>query len=380
MLAHPARLWRRQSLLPIENVVLTNVKAQTRLRCPIRASSSSSNEPFPVFHDVASLREIRRPMFNSGRQVGFVPTMGALHDGHLSLIRHALRENTDVFVSIFVNPTQFGVNEDLTSYPKTWNEDVKKLKEVQEEHSRSESVSSDNRICGIFAPTVKAMYPTLPPSSEIDGEGSFVTITPLGKWLEGSSRPVFFRGVATVCMKLFNIVQPDRVYFGQKDVQQSVLIRRLVQDFHLPMGVRVIPTTREPNGLAMSSRNLHLGDRRRADVSVLSKALFAAEKAYNNGVRAVKDIRQAAFDVFDRDVKRVDSSFGKSCRLEIDYIALSQSHDMSIMDDAQQVDPNAGAILSAAMKVWPVDDPKDDQERGQITVRLIDNVILDPKS
>ena len=319
-------------------------------------------------------------MFNSGRQVGFVPTMGALHDGHLSLIRHALRENTDVFVSIFVNPTQFGVNEDLASYPKTWNEDVKKLKEVQEEHSRSESVSSDNRICGIFAPTVKAMYPTLPPSSEIDGEGSFVTITPLGKWLEGSSRPVFFRGVATVCMKLFNIVQPDRVYFGQKDVQQSALIRRLVQDFHLPMGVRVIPTTREPNGLAMSSRNLHLGDRRRADVSVLPKALFAAEKAYNNGVRAVNDIRQAAFDVFDRDVKRVDGSFGKSCRLEIDYIALSQSHDMSIMDDAQQVDPNAGAILSAAMKVWPVDDPKDDQERGQITVRLIDNVILDPKS
>jgi pantoate--beta-alanine ligase len=306
--------------------------------------------------------------------------MGALHDGHLSLVRHALQENSEVFVSIFVNPTQFGVNEDLDSYPKTWDEDMRKLKQVQDEHSRSGVVGRDNRICGIFAPTVKVMYPTLPPSSEIDGEGSFVTITPLGKWLEGASRPVFFRGVATVCMKLFNIVQPERVYFGQKDVQQSILIRRLVKDFHLPIEVRVIPTTREPDGLAMSSRNVYLGQRRRRDVSVLSKALFMAHRAYCSGSRSAKDIRDAAFAVFEHHVKREDGSYGKSCRLEVDYIALSRPDDMSILGDAEEIDPSVGGILSAAMKVWPVDSPVDDEERAQISVRLIDNVILKPIS
>jgi pantoate--beta-alanine ligase len=318
-------------------------------------------------------------MFQSDRQVGLVPTMGALHDGHLSLVRHALRENTDVFVSIFVNPTQFGVNEDLDSYPKTWDEDIRKLKEVEDEHFRSGDTSKDSRICGIFAPTVKVMYPTLPPSSEIDGEGSFITITPLGKWLEGASRPVFFRGVATVCMKLFNIVQPDRVYFGQKDVQQSVLIKRLVKDFHVPTEVRVIPTSREPHGLAMSSRNVYLGERRRKAASVLSKALFASRDAYDRGMLSVKEIRGVALNVFRRDVSRKDGTFGTGCRLEIDYIALSRPDDLSIMDDSDEVDSTQGAILSAAMKVWPVDKPRDEIERAQISVRLIDNVILEPQ-
>lgn len=321
-------------------------------------------------------------MYTQGRQVGFVPTMGALHDGHLSLVQHALEENTDVFVSIFVNPTQFGVNEDLDSYPKTWDEDMRKLSVLQEEFAKKNAgePSGTNRICGIFAPTVKVMYPTLPPSSEIDGLGSFVTITPLSKWLEGASRPVFFRGVATVCTKLFNIVQPDRVYFGQKDGQQSVLIRRLVKDFHIPTQVRVIPTTRESDGLAMSSRNMYLGERRRQDVSILSRALFAAEGAWNSGIQSAKDIRQAAFDVFDRDMKREDGRLGKSCRLEIDYIALSDPDEMSVIEDTASVDVRKGAIISAAMKVWPVDDPRNQQERGQISVRLIDNVILEPRT
>lgn len=318
-------------------------------------------------------------MFQPPNKVGFVPTMGALHEGHLSLVRHALNENNHVFVSIFVNPTQFGVNEDLDSYPKTWEADLQKLKEVQDEHMRSSEAGKDSRIQGIFAPTVKTMYPTLPPSSEIDGEGSFVTITPLAKWLEGASRPVFFRGVATVCMKLFNIVQPDRVYFGQKDVQQSVLIRRMVKDFHVPTQVRMVETSREEDGLAMSSRNVYLGDRRRKDVSVLSRALFAAQTAYDAGERSAKSIRQAAFDVFDRDMKRPDGSHGKSCKLEVDYIALSRSDDMVTIDDSAAVEPLEGAILSAAMKVYPVDDPSTDQERQQISVRLIDNAILSPR-
>jgi pantoate--beta-alanine ligase len=341
---------------------------------------SSGSAAFPVFRDVPSLRELRKSMYIQGRQVGFVPTMGALHDGHLSLVKHALQENTDVFISIFVNPTQFGVNEDLDSYPKTWEEDISKLGAIQEEFAKTNAGKSigTNKICGIFAPTVKVMYPTLPPSSEIDGHGSFVTITPLSKWLEGSSRPVFFRGVATVCTKLFNVVQPDRVYFGQKDGQQSVLIRRMVKDFHIPTEVRVIPTTREPDGLAMSSRNVYLGERRRKDVSILSKALFAAEKAWVSGVRSAKELRQAAFDIFDLDVKRDDGTFGKSCRLEIDYIALSDPDDMSVIEESALVDAGKGAIISAAMKVWPVDEPRDQTEREQISVRLIDNVILKP--
>jgi pantoate--beta-alanine ligase len=304
--------------------------------------------------------------------------MGALHDGHLSLVRHALRENSDVFVSIFVNPTQFGMNEDLASYPKTWEEDLEKLRQVEEEH-RAGCGGDLGSIQGIFAPTVKVMYPTLPPSSEINGDGSFVIITPLGKLLEGESRPVFFRGVATVCTKLFNIVQPDKVYFGQKDVQQSVLIKRLVKDFHVPTEVRVIATSRESDGLAMSSRNVYLGDRRRKDVSVLSKSLFAAQNAWESGTTSARAIRQLIFDVFDKQLKRPNGSYGQSCRLEIDYVALNKADDMRSIDDSHDIDVSEGAILSAAMRVWPVDEPMTEEERKQISVRLIDNVILEPK-
>jgi pantoate--beta-alanine ligase len=314
-------------------------------------------------------------MFREGKEVGFVATMGALHDGHVSLVKHALQENTDVFVSIFINPTQFAAHEDLDSYPKTWEDDLKKLQQIQDEHSASGDANKNSKICGIFAPTVKVMYPTLPPSSDIAGDGSFVTITPLGNQLEGASRPIFFRGVATVCTKLFNVIQPDRVYFGQKDVQQSVLIKRMVKDFHIPTEVRVIPTSREADGLAMSSRNVYLGERRRKDAVVLSKALFAARDAYQSGELLGKKIRRAAYDVFKHEA--LDQA-GRSCRLEIDYIALSDPDDMSMVADSQKVNPRRGAILSAAMFVWPVDQPKSEKELDQKTVRLIDNVILEP--
>ena len=300
--------------------------------------------------------------------------MGALHEGHLDLVRHALRDNTHVFVSIFVNPTQFGVNEDLDAYPKTWDEDMEKLEQVEKDLGPGFS----GRIAGIFAPTVKTMYPTLPPSSEPDGDGSFVTITPLGKWLEGASRPVFFRGVATVCTKLFNIVQPDQVYFGQKDVQQSILIRRLVKDFHFPIMVRVIPTSREVDGLAMSSRNVYLGHRRRKDAVVLSKALFAAQALYNAGETSALSIRQAAFEVFQKSLKVRDGRIFASSEIEIDYIALSQADDMQTIPDDFTVDTRKGAVLSAAIRVFPVEQAVSDDEKDQRLVRLIDNVILEP--
>ena len=305
--------------------------------------------------------------------------MGALHEGHLSLVRHALAENTDVFISIYVNPTQFGVNEDLDKYPKTWDADMAKLTELKREFREKTEEGAAGEIVGIFAPTTKVMYPILPPSSEIDGDGSFVTITPIGKWLEGASRPVFFRGVATVCTKLFNIVQPDRVYFGQKDVQQSVLIRRMVQDFHIPTEVRVIATSREADGLAMSSRNVYLGKRRRTDVSVLSRALFAARDLYNQGQKSASLIRQAVFKVFEQSLQKRDGAYFGTEKIEIDYISLTRFDDMIPIEDSMSVDPSKGAILSAAIKVHPVTHPDSEEERKQIPVRLIDNVILEPR-
>lgn len=302
--------------------------------------------------------------------------MGALHDGHLSLVRAAASENTDVFVTIYVNPTQFGLNEDLASYPKTWEADLRMLDMLD----RELAASGAGRVSAVFAPTTKTMYPTLPPDSSLPGAGSFVEMRPLGQLLEGASRPVFFRGVATVCMKLFNICAPERVYFGQKDIQQTVVIRRLVKDFHLNMDVRVIPTSREPDGLALSSRNVYLGARRRKIGIVLYQALRRAEAQYRGGKRKRGDILWPANDHADQTKEAQDAlSLDKRARFEVDYLSLA---DPDTMEEVDEVDPARGAILSGAIKMLPVEQPGLDEELGvgggQIPVRLIDNIVLDP--
>lgn len=312
--------------------------------------------------------------------------MGALHDGHMSLIRRAAAENSDVFVSIYVNPTQFGVNEDLSSYPRTWDADIAKLEELNEELRSSANKSSTNdptkqagSITAILAPTTKVMYPTLPPTSEIDGVGSFVTITPLSTKLEGKSRPVFFRGVTTVCTKLFNIATPDRVYFGQKDVQQCVIIKRMVKDFHIGTEVRIEPTRREADGLAMSSRNVYLGSRRRKVGLVLYKALTAAEAAFQSGRFDRESILGAANKVA-ADVLSQQKSLLPSERalFEVDYISLA---DPESLEEIDVVDKSKGAILSGAIKMLPIEEGEPDGDTGvgsgKIPVRLIDNIILD---
>ncbi|KAJ5803082.1 uncharacterized protein N7503_005532 [Penicillium pulvis] len=341
---------------------------------------------FQVFRDVPPLRQLRRTLLKNDRTVGFVPTMGALHEGHISLIRQAARENTDIFVSIFVNPTQFGVNEDLSSYPRTWDSDVEKLEALNEELARveaeTESGATAGRITAIFAPTSKVMYPTLPPSSEIDGHGSFVTITPLSTKLEGGSRPVFFRGVATVCMKLFNATTPDRVYFGQKDVQQTVVIKRMVQDFHIGTEVRIVNTTREPTGLALSSRNVYLGERRRAVGLTIYRALKAAEEAYLAGKTSRADILGAARSVTDT-VLAEQQALSKTERslFEVDYISLA---DPDSLEELDFVEPAKGGVLSAALKMAPLEETKPGEDcglgDGKVPVRLIDNLILHPKA
>jgi pantoate--beta-alanine ligase len=332
-----------------------------------------------IIRDVASLRQHRRNLLLSNQTIGLVPTMGALHEGHLSLVRAAAAENSRVFVSIYVNPTQFGVTEDLSTYPQTWEADLAALRSLDAEFAAQPD--KYGRLDTVFAPTTKVMYPTLPPDSREDGVGSFVTITPVGGLLEGKSRPVFFRGVATVCMKLFNLVQAERVYFGQKDVQQTVVIKRLVKDFHLDTVVRIIPTSREEDGLAMSSRNVYLGARRRTVGVVLSRALRAAEEEFGKGERKRDEILAKAWDVANRIAAEQDSFVPKERALfEVDYFSLA---DPDTMEEVDVVDERKGAILSGAVKMLPLEDVQQGETLGLGgdvgPVRLIDNISLEPK-
>jgi pantoate--beta-alanine ligase len=205
------------------------------------------------------------------KRLGFVPTMGALHAGHASLIRAARTETDFVVVSIFVNPTQFGPSEDFLRYPRTFDAD----------RELCAAVGTDL----IFAPNADEIYPK--------ESRTLVEVTGLQDVLCGASRPGHFRGVATVVCKLFNIVQPDVAYFGQKDAQQALVIQRMVTDLNLPLAVRVQPTVREPDGLAMSSRNRYLDPTQRHHATALHRALKRAEELVAGGERSIADIEDA---------------------------------------------------------------------------------------
>ena len=341
-----------------------------------RRSAFAVNDLTQVFHDIAPLRKYRRELLLNQRTVGLVPTMGALHSGHLSLVRRAAEENTDVWVTIYVNPTQFGLNEDLASYPKTWETDMQMLRDLD----RQLATEGKGRISAVFAPSTNTMYPTTPPDSSIPGVGSFVEMRPLGQLLEGASRPVFFRGVATVCMKLFNMCTPDSVYFGQKDAQQTVVIKKLVKDFHIDTKVVICETEREPDGLALSSRNVYLGERRRKVGLVLSQALRKAEAQYNSGKRLRGDILWPAVDHGDRVQHEQDNlQPNKRAKFQVDYISLA---DPDTMEEVEMVDETKGAILSGAVKMMPLEEPQGGEHLGlgedQVAVRLIDNIVLSP--
>ncbi|MCD6567398.1 MAG: pantoate--beta-alanine ligase [Dehalococcoidia bacterium] len=218
-----------------------------------------------VIETVSGVRNLRGQIKNS---VGFVPTMGYLHDGHLALVKRARAETDTVVVSIFVNPTQFDVGEDLVSYPRDLERDLEFL-----EREKTDIV---------FVPSNKEMYPSF--STWIDVEG-------ITEKLEGLHRPGHFRGVATVVAKLFNIVQPGRAYFGQKDAQQVLVIKRMVSDLKMNLEIVVVPTVRESDGLAMSSRNVHLSHEERRAATVLFKALSLAEELWRGGEEDADEIR-----------------------------------------------------------------------------------------
>ena len=341
---------------------------------------TSSTAHYQIFRDVPPLRQARKKELLQSRSVGFVPTLGALHEGHLALMRQAARENESVYISIFINPTQFGANEDLSTYPKTWDEDNAKLRNLDKELAADSQYRG--RIDVVFAPNDQVMYPGLPPTSDLQGHGSFVSITPLASMLEGRSRPVFFRGVATVCMKLLNIIQPENVYFGQKDIQQVYVIKRMVEDFHLNSNVRVGPTVREDDGLALSSRNVYLGSRRRKVATVLYRALTAIAQSVKKGVRDCETLCEVALrELREEEQRQQSQQTGRRAIFEVDYVSIA---DPRTLDELNEVDPKIGAVLSGAIKVLPLEGIDKGEDAGlgggATLVRLIDNLIIEPKA
>ena len=244
----------------------------------------------------AELREARAVLPSP---VGFVPTMGALHEGHASLVRRARMDCDAVAASIFVNPTQFGANEDLSRYPRDEAGDLALL----------DSLGVDLA----FVPTVEEIYQ--------QGSSISVDVGALGEVLEGAARPGHFRGVATVVTILFNLVAPDKAYFGQKDGQQSVVIRRLVRDLGMPVEVVVCPTVREADGLAMSSRNRYLTSQERSQAPILNRALQAAAGALAAGDKAAESLRQ-----FMR-AELAAASLG-----DVDYVSVADAETLQELD------------------------------------------------
>jgi pantoate--beta-alanine ligase len=210
---------------------------------------------------VVNVGELRQVLQGLERPIGFVPTMGFLHDGHLSLVREARVHNPTVVVSIFANPTQFAPDEDLENYPRDIDRDLKLLK------------NADTDL--VWIPTVDVMYP--------EGYQTWVEVEGLSQLLEGSYRPSHFRGVTTVVAKLFNAVQPDRAYFGQKDAQQAVVLQQMVRDLNFSLDMVICPIVRESDGLAMSSRNTYLDNQQRQAALCLSRGLFKARDAFRAG-------------------------------------------------------------------------------------------------
>lgn len=259
--------------------------------------------------------------------VGFVPTMGFLHEGHLALVEQAKRENDHVVVSIFVNPTQFGPNEDFSRYPRDTERDTALL--------RAANVDL------LLMPSVAEMYPT--------GAQTFIEVEQVSQGLEGERRPGHFRGVATVVAKLFNIVQPSRAYFGQKDAQQVAVVRQMVRDLLFPLELIVVPTQRAPDGLALSSRNVYLTPEQRAAAPVLFRALSAARERYENGVQSGPALREIMRNVLATEPGA-----------QVDYVSAADANTLRELDGTT----DQPILLSMAVRVG--------------TTRLIDNLVLKP--
>ena len=223
-----------------------------------------------VITSIEEIQELALRLEKEGKKIGFVPTMGYLHDGHLSLI-DLIRERSDILIlSIFVNPTQFGAGEDLEKYPRDMERDL--------------TLCRERKVDYIFAPQTDDIYP--------EGASTYVSEEGVSRGLCGETRPTHFKGVTTICAKLFNLVRPAYVALGQKDAQQVVVLKRMIRDLHFPIEVVIGPTLREPDGLAMSSRNSYLNDRQRQDALLIHKALLAGKRLVDEkGIRNVDRVK-----------------------------------------------------------------------------------------
>ncbi len=274
---------------------------------------------------VTTLQELWKARQTLAEPIGFVPTMGYLHEGHLSLVRRAKQECAGVVVSIFVNPTQFGPQEDLNRYPRDLERDLSLLAPLE--------------VDLVWTPTVEEMYPP--------GYQTWVTVEELTKPLEGAMRPGHFRGVTTVVSKLFNAVHPQRAYFGQKDAQQAAVIRQMTRDLSYPIEIVVCPTVREADGLAMSSRNTYLSSTERQAATVLYRALRAAEAAYRQGERNAERLRAIMRQVLESEPLA-----------QVQYVSCADYDTLRELDEVR-----GKALLSMAVFIGKT--------------RLIDNIVLE---
>jgi len=274
---------------------------------------------------IESVRSLVKAARREGKKIGFVPTMGALHIGHISLIETANNDCDFVVVSIFVNPTQFGPGEDFKKYPRPLKADLEICRKAE--------------VDVVFAPTPEQMYP--------DENLTWVNVEKLTEPLCGRFRPGHFRGVTTVCAKLFNIVAPDIAFFGQKDAQQAIVIRRMVIDLNMPLEIVICPTIREPNGLAVSSRNQYLTEQQKKDATNIYKSLQRCRHVIDAGIKDTKEIITEMCTI----LKQVPS-------IEIEYISIVDAETL------QAIDRIVGKVLAAvAVRIGPA--------------RLIDNILVD---
>ena len=277
------------------------------------------------------MRSACRAVRRAGKRLGFVPTMGALHAGHLSLVRAARAASAVVAASIFVNPAQFGPNEDLAKYPRTFERDCEML--------GGEGVEL------LFAPVVEEMYPSAADRS-VRPTGTWVTVEGLSDKLDGRSRPGHFRGVTTVVAKLFHIVEPDAAFFGQKDAAQVAIIRRMVRDLNLPVEIVVCPIVREADGLALSSRNAYLDAEQRRQALVLHRSLMRVQELANSGERDAAKLVAAG-----------RAAFAAEAAVRLDYFEIV---DPETLDSVENI--SGGALVAIAAFVGGT--------------RLIDNILI----
>jgi pantoate--beta-alanine ligase len=273
---------------------------------------------------ISTVEDIRLALARVKGSVGLVLTMGYLHAGHLALVEQARRENDVVVATIFVNPTQFGPNEDLARYPRDLDRDLSLLKSAGVDY--------------VFTPSASEMYP--------EGYCSYVLVEGLSDKLEGMSRAGHFRGVATVVSKMFNIIPADRAYFGQKDAQQVVVLKRVARDLNFRQQIVVVPTVRESDGLALSSRNVYLSAEDRQSALVLSRTLFLARELYDKGERNAREIRSAMRAMLETEPG-----------VKPDYVTVS---DPESLEELERIEGKALVALAARVGA----------------TRLIDNILL----